>query len=64
MTNPMVGSSAKMEQSSEKFTGEVFWCCRGLTTTKDSRAFWDDDFDSRNKTTIKWFAGIKNMTKP
>ena len=64
MTNPMVGSLAGMEQSSEKFTEEVFWRCRGLTAMEDSKASWDDGFEGRNKTTIKWFSGIENMAKP
>ena len=31
---------------------------------EDSGASWDDGCDDRNKTTIKWLAGIENMAKP
>ena len=60
----MVGSSVGMEQSPEKFTEEFFGHCRGLTVAEDSGASWDDGCDGRNKTTIKWFAGIENTAKP
>ena len=53
-----------MEQSSEKFTEEVFRRCRCMTAAEDSGASWDDGFDRRDKTTIKWFVGIENMAKP
>ena len=59
----MVGLSAGMEQSSEKFTEKFFGHCRGLAATGDFGASWDDGCDGRNKTIIKWFAGIENTTK-
>ena len=60
----MVGLPTGMEQTPEKFIEEVFRCCICLMETEDSRAYWDDGFDGRNKTTIKWFVGIENMAKP
>ena len=46
----MVGSLVGMDQLQKKFTGEVFWRCRGLTAAKDFGASWEDGFDDRNKT--------------
>ena len=39
-----------MVGSSEKFTGEFFYHCRGMTAVEDSEASWDDGCDGRNKT--------------